>query len=183
MKKDEKKRLFLKRSLHWSASEKAAVAMMLHFSSSQGVYMETGETKWPAMKRRLDCVCLLTCLLAFHCFKASRWKMSNAFDFSLFKLRMLRSQKTDSVITTGAVISVLICSETARHQHTWVFLLSSGWRLGEFIFLWDYLLYFFMQTVKNIDKLVTFFQKGIFCIGSKYLRDALIFIYPGKRVF
>lgn len=100
-----------------------------------------------------------------------------------WELRILRSQKTASVITLLAVITRLICSEAAQHQHTRVFLLSLVWRLGELILLWDYLLYFLMQTIKNIDKLVRFYQKGVLYRESKYLRDALVFIYQGKRVF
>jgi len=37
---------------------------------------------------------------------------------------------------------------------------------------------FFTQTIKNIDKLVRIYEKGIFFfIESKYFRDALLFIY------
>lgn len=70
--------------------------------------------------------------------------------------RMPSSQRKGSVITITAVIRVLICSETAQQQHMGVLLLSPPWRLGEFIFLC-----FFLQTIKNIDKLVRFYQKGL----------------------
>lgn len=110
--------------------------------------------------------------------------------------RILSSQRKGSVIIISAVIRVLICSETAQHQHMGVLLLSPGWRLGEFIFLWEYLLYFFLQTIKSWQTgeilservgLVGFFWFFLFrfvgFLNIKYLREALIFIYQEKRFF
>lgn len=132
--------------------------MMLHFSSSKVCGWKREKSSDPLCVAEFYLFAhLFACFLLFQ-----RLLMEDIKCFWLLlisvELRMLSSQKSYSVITIIAAISILICNEAAQHQHTWVFLLSSGRRL---IFLWDYLPYSFMQTIKNIDKLVRFYQKRI----------------------